>query len=514
MTQVLKIRHVQTLDLADTGQMQEDRNVEVSLRYSALTSGWLARFSGSREGRTALPVLLALALHARPLTGEDFEKLKALELISEQDVGRLYCRITDVGLAEELNVHRTTIPKVMEWLVAQCLLRIIALPPEFSDSRGQFNGVRAYLLVGDGVVSSRRPVTPEGADASPEATREPPAVVLEPPGCSDAVIAQQTTGSSEPSRVQQSGSVQPAQPVGTVMVEPTPVSVQPSQPDDTVMAQVTSVSPEPTPLPDPVGSTVPAQPTDRVGSPDTKKTLPEERERGERRDVRAGLNSPGSESAERLAVAWGAAVRGAAVRGAVAENVDAAKILTSADLAALSSLVGQPEAGKLPLDALCALVPVWQRSAPLTVPGAIAAATQPVFAQALRLYAQEIGPVTALTAVELWSLAQRHPDPARWDAAFRKAVGLPDSLRRWRYVQAILEDRNGTHSAARHGSCPAQSRDTAPTGRSGYRSGSGRRPQGVWTPEEIERINAEAAARLAARGISFSETGVADEQPL
>ena len=333
-------------------------------------------------------------------------------------------------------------------------------------------------------------------------------------------MAEPTSVTVEPTEAPQAMPLEATHPVPTVTpepifltVEPTetlaPLSVEPTQLDGPVMAQVTPVSLEPTPVPDRDGSTVPAQPTDRVGSTDTKKILPEERERRERRDARAGLKSPDSESAERLAVAWDAAVRDAHPE---AEDADAAKFLTPADLVALSSLVGQPDAGKLPLDALCALLPVWQRKEPLTVPSVLAAAMQPVFVQALRLYAQEIGPVTAMTAVELWWLTQRHPDSARWDAAFRKAVGLPDSLRRWRYVQAILEDRNGTHPATRQGSHPAQPRDAAPTGRSGYRSSGGRRPQGVWSPEEIERINADAAARLAARGISFSDTGVADEQ--
>jgi hypothetical protein len=143
MTQVLSIRHQQTLDLSDTGALREGRDVEVALRYAALNGGWLARFSGSREGRTALPVLLALALHARPLVGADFEHLRTLGLVTDADAGRLYCRVTDVGLAEELGLHRTTIPKVMAWLAEAGVLHVVPLPPEFSDSRGPFNGVRA-----------------------------------------------------------------------------------------------------------------------------------------------------------------------------------------------------------------------------------------------------------------------------------------------------------------------------------------------------------------------------------
>jgi hypothetical protein len=71
MTQVLSIRHQQTLDLSDTGALREGRDVEVALRYAALTGGWLARFSGSREGRTAMPVLLALVPPAAPTAQPD-----------------------------------------------------------------------------------------------------------------------------------------------------------------------------------------------------------------------------------------------------------------------------------------------------------------------------------------------------------------------------------------------------------------------------------------------------------
>jgi hypothetical protein len=429
MTQVMAIRHQQTLDLSDTGQLREGRDVEVTLRYAALSGGWLARFSGSREGRSALPVLLALALHARPLAGEDFEKLKRLGLATDKDAGRLYCRITDVGLADELDLHRTTIPKVMDWLVAQRLVRIVSLPPEFSDSRGQFNGVRAYLLVADGMMTS--------------------------------------------TRVAEAGSA--------------PVSPEPSRSLEAVLLQPTLLSVEVTPDDSPVGSTVSAQPTGGVSSTDTKKTTYQEREK-ERRSVRGDLDTRSSDSGRRLAKAW---------------HTISGRHPDPAELARLDTLIGVPETGKLQVETLCALLPVWQSSGDATVSGVIASATQPVFTQALRLYAQEIGPVTSLTATELWALTQRHPDPARWERAFRKAVGIPESFRRWRYAQAILENRNGNNHKTGQVSQTDRSRtQSSAAGTTSRSRGSGRHTQGVWTPEEIERINAEAAARLAAQGIT------------
>ena len=439
MTQVLTIRHQQTLGLRDSGHLHAGRDVEVSLRYAALTSGWLARFSGSREGRSALPVLLALALHARPLAGEDFEKLKGLGLVTEEDEGRLYCRVTDVGLADELGLHRTTIPKVMAWLVAERLLHTLPLPAEFSDSRGQFSGARAYLLVADGMMTS-------------------------------TTVTQQGLASC---------AVEPVLGADAVSVEGTPVSVD-----------VTPVSVQPTPH---VRSTVTTHLPGDVASTDTKKIPIREEEEEKKQEGRGfGAVSPlDSESALRLAVAWKAG-------GGAPPSTE--------ELASLAQLIGPPETGKLSLATLCALLPVWQDGGTRSIEGVLVAASDPAFSRALLLYSQEIGPVTALTAKELWALARRYPDPTRWEGAFRRAVGIPESFRRWRYAQTILEDRRDptktvkpatkTHRGAVSAYAASPARSSG-----GRASDGGRRPQGVWSPEEIERINAEAAARLTAQGI-------------
>jgi hypothetical protein len=420
MTQVLSIRHQLTLDLSDTGTLQAGRDVEVTLRYVALTSGWLARFSGSREGRTALPVLLALALHARPLTGDDFAQLAALGLVTAQDEGRLYCRITDVGLAAELGLHRTTIPKALHWLVAQQVLCILPLPPEFGDSRGTFNGVRAYLLRADGMLTSTRIPVEAGDAGSPDVATADPGTTEAP-----ATLAVELAGGDR--------------------------------------------------------STVTVQPPGGGCSTDTKKNTYQEEQKGP--------PPSGIPPVETAAPAWPLAVAWEKLTGAV---------LNAAEQSVLAALIGPPDAEQVPWAVLEALAPVLAAERPLCVADVRAVVAHPAFLTGLCLYTQEIGPPTTLTVTTLWALAHQYPDPARWEQAFRKALGLADPFRRWRYVQTTLEDRYGLSQAPVPGPGASTQPRAAPAGDAPVRSRAGRRTTDAWSAAEIAALNAAAAARLAA----------------
>ena len=144
------IEHVQTISYGNEGKPQEGLSVSVRIFYEALASGWLRDNFSGRGGGTDFMVLLAIALHARPLRGDDLDLLVSLGVASPEDEGRLYARVTDVGLADELGFSdRETIAMAAQRLKRRGLIDIYPLPPDFRDSRGRFQGSKAYVISGD-----------------------------------------------------------------------------------------------------------------------------------------------------------------------------------------------------------------------------------------------------------------------------------------------------------------------------------------------------------------------------
>ncbi len=93
--------------------------------------------------------LITLALHARPLRGKDLDLLVSLGAATPEDEGRLYVRVTDLGLSIEMGLKRDTVAASAARLAEYGLVDIYDLPPDFRDSKGQFAGTKAYLLSGE-----------------------------------------------------------------------------------------------------------------------------------------------------------------------------------------------------------------------------------------------------------------------------------------------------------------------------------------------------------------------------
>lgn len=149
MTELIVIEHRQTI-VYDGGKPREAVSVSVRLTYEAFSTGWVREHFSGRGGPTDLMVLLAIANHARPLFGDDLELLVELDVATPADEGRLYARVSDVGLADELGLHRTTVEPSARRLEWAGLIDVLDLSPDskFRDSKGRYNGVRAYLISG------------------------------------------------------------------------------------------------------------------------------------------------------------------------------------------------------------------------------------------------------------------------------------------------------------------------------------------------------------------------------
>ncbi len=119
----------------------------------ALSSGWLREnFTGRRGGASDLIVLITIAMHARPLIGNDLQYLVNLELATQDDEGRLYARVTDLGLSAELGIDRKTIADITNRLSKMEFISIAQIPEnlkDFRDSHGRFGGSKVYILAGD-----------------------------------------------------------------------------------------------------------------------------------------------------------------------------------------------------------------------------------------------------------------------------------------------------------------------------------------------------------------------------
>ncbi len=127
----------------------ESISVSVRLFSEAITSRWY-RDQFSSRGNDFV-ILLAIAMHARPLKGEDLALLLGLNMVTQEDEGRLYARVSDIALAEELGMSRATIARAIRNLAENQSISVLMIPKEltsFRDSHGRFNGTKAYLISG------------------------------------------------------------------------------------------------------------------------------------------------------------------------------------------------------------------------------------------------------------------------------------------------------------------------------------------------------------------------------
>lgn len=151
--QVIHFEFQQSLSWdSDSPRWSERLQASVHLTDAALSSGWLRQhFSGRRGGANDFLVLVAIVMHARPLGGVDLDYLVGLKMATRQDEGRLYARVTDLGLSEELGMHRTTIAASAERLKRSGFIDITEVPDEvdYRDSKGRFAGSKVYLLSGE-----------------------------------------------------------------------------------------------------------------------------------------------------------------------------------------------------------------------------------------------------------------------------------------------------------------------------------------------------------------------------
>jgi hypothetical protein len=151
--QVIHFEFQQSLSWdSNSPRWSESLQASVHLTDAALSSGWLRQhFSGRRGGANDFLVLVAIVMHARPLRGADLEYLERLGMATHLDEGRLYARVTDLGLSEELGMHRTTIAASAERLKQSDFIDIAEVPEEieYRDSKGRFAGSKVYLLSGE-----------------------------------------------------------------------------------------------------------------------------------------------------------------------------------------------------------------------------------------------------------------------------------------------------------------------------------------------------------------------------
>ena len=146
---ILQIEYKQTLAF-DGQRMSESVEVVCKIYYEMLSTGWLrTHLPNSRSRGTDFMTLITLALHARPLRGEDLDLLVSLGAATPEDEGRLYVRVTDLGLSIEMGLKRDTVAASAARLAEYDLVDIYDLPPNFRDSKGQFAGTKAYLLSGE-----------------------------------------------------------------------------------------------------------------------------------------------------------------------------------------------------------------------------------------------------------------------------------------------------------------------------------------------------------------------------
>jgi hypothetical protein len=140
----------QSISAPPTGnQWSETLAISIHLFSEAFASGWYREQFG-KDSKSFL-VLLGIVMHARPLCGPDLALLIRLGLATPADEHRLYARITDSGLADEIGFHRDTVARCAQQLADRGLIHIGLLPDGygFRDSRGSFAGTKLYLVAGE-----------------------------------------------------------------------------------------------------------------------------------------------------------------------------------------------------------------------------------------------------------------------------------------------------------------------------------------------------------------------------
>jgi hypothetical protein len=148
---VLQFEYQQSL-VQDSERAGWSETVSISVRLlsAAITSGWY-RQRFAKRGNDFI-ILLAIAMHARPLKGEDLHMLVNLRMATPQDEGRLYARVSDAALADELGMSRATIARATRRLAEERSIHAVEIPETliaFRDSHGRFNGNKVYLVAGD-----------------------------------------------------------------------------------------------------------------------------------------------------------------------------------------------------------------------------------------------------------------------------------------------------------------------------------------------------------------------------
>ncbi len=139
----LSVRVVHLSVLEPTAQGAPDRYVDirVELGPEAVTDGLLQRLSGN-----ALKVLVALARHLRPLVGVELDHAIQLGLATPDDAGKLTTFVTDVALANELQLYRATVQKALQEWEAEGLLTITTAPYQARTLDGRYQLGRLVML--------------------------------------------------------------------------------------------------------------------------------------------------------------------------------------------------------------------------------------------------------------------------------------------------------------------------------------------------------------------------------
>lgn len=139
----LSVRVVHLSVLEPTAQGAPDRYVDirVELGPEAVTDGLLQRLSGN-----ALKVLVALARHLRPLVGAELDHAIQLGLATPDDAGKLTTFVTDVALANELQLYRATVQKALQEWEAEGLLTITTAPYPARTLDGRYQLGRLVML--------------------------------------------------------------------------------------------------------------------------------------------------------------------------------------------------------------------------------------------------------------------------------------------------------------------------------------------------------------------------------
>jgi hypothetical protein len=148
---VLQFEYQQSLvQDSDRPGWSEEVTVSVRLLSEAITTGWYRERFGNKGNDFV--ILIAIAMHARPLKGEDLALLIRLGMATPEDDGRLYARVTDLALADELGISAKTILRATQRLMEEHAIKVIDIPDAnvfFRDSHGRFNGSKVYLIAGD-----------------------------------------------------------------------------------------------------------------------------------------------------------------------------------------------------------------------------------------------------------------------------------------------------------------------------------------------------------------------------